>query len=123
MAQDIITAQQTEIGQLKSWRKEWYGSEATPPMNQMPMLPGMDMSMPMPNIDQQVSQLQTANPFDKAFIEDMIPHHEMAMDAAMIAQEKATHDEIQRMADDIIETQQAEIDQMKEWKASWYPAQ
>ena len=90
-------------------------------MNQMPMLPGMDMSLHMPSIEQQISELQTANPFDKAFIEDMIPHHEMAIDAATLAQAQATHDEIKQLADEIIEAQQEEIQQLQEWKTTWYP--
>lgn len=55
------------------------------------------------------SELKTANPFDKAF------------DAANIAEQKAGHAEIERLASSIVDSQQKEIDQMKAWRAAWYP--
>jgi uncharacterized protein (DUF305 family) len=33
----------------------------------------------------------------------------------------AEHEEIREMAQEIIVSQQAEIDQMKEWREEWYP--
>src|SRR5688500_5494735 len=44
MASAIITAQQKEIGDMKGWRKRWYGSDQTPTIGEMPMLEGMDHS-------------------------------------------------------------------------------
>ena len=41
MAEAIITAQESEIGQMKAWRLAWFGSDETPPMERMPMVPGM----------------------------------------------------------------------------------
>ncbi|WP_437505213.1 DUF305 domain-containing protein [Sorangium sp. So ce1099] len=120
MADDIIAAQNQEISQLKSWREQWYGSAETPPVDQMPMLPGMEHDA-MRNMVDMNEELRTAEPFDKAFIDAMIPHHEMAIDAAEAAQQEAEHAEIRTLASGIIEAQQREIDQMKAWRAEWYP--
>lgn len=120
MADDIISAQNQEISQLKSWREQWYGSAETPPVDEMPMLPGMEHDSMMDMV-QANEELKTAEPFDKAFIDAMIPHHEMAIDAAEMAQQEAEHAEIRTLADGIIEAQQREIDQMKAWRAEWYP--
>ncbi|WP_437911001.1 DUF305 domain-containing protein [Sorangium sp. So ce327] len=86
----------------------------------MPMLPGMEHDATM-DMARENEELKTAEPFDRAFIDAMIPHHEMAIDAAEMAQQKAEHAEIRTLADGIIEAQQREIDQMKAWRAAWYP--
>lgn len=62
---------------------------------------------------------KTGNAFDMAFIEGMIPHHQGAIDMARLALKNAKHEEIKKMARDIIEAQQKEIDMMKQWKSAW----
>lgn len=57
--------------------------------------------------------------FDKAFISEMIVHHQGAIDMAQAAKSNAKHDEIKRMADDIITAQTKEITQMKTWQTEW----
>lgn len=57
--------------------------------------------------------------FDKSFIEMMIVHHQGAIDMATAALQSAKHDEIKRMARDIISAQQSEIDMMKQWEKDW----
>ncbi|WP_437316164.1 DUF305 domain-containing protein [Sorangium sp. So ce385] len=120
MADEIISAQNQEISQLKSWREQWYGSAETPPVDEMPMLPGMEHDGMM-NMVEANEALKTAEPFDRAFIDAMIPHHEMAIDAAEIALKQSEHAEIETLATGIIEAQQREIEQMKSWRAEWYP--
>ena len=119
LADGIVSSQDKEIQQMKSWRKAWYGSDQTPAMANMPMLP--EMSSSMGNMAEDVQKLQTASPFDKAFIDAMIPHHESAIEAAKIAQQKATKPEIKQLAADIIAAQEKEIGQMREWRNKWYP--
>ena len=38
----VIRDQQREIIQMTNWRRDWFGSDQTPPMSKMPMVPGMD---------------------------------------------------------------------------------
>jgi uncharacterized protein (DUF305 family) len=126
MADDIIRSQQSEIDQMKAWRLAWYGSDQTPPMDQMPMLhdtPGMGaMAMTM-NMAQDVETLRNAaEPFDRAFIDAMIPHHQSAIDAAQLAPQQAVHQEIKTLAAAILTAQQREIEQMRSWRLSWYGA-
>jgi uncharacterized protein (DUF305 family) len=120
LASDIIAAQNAEISQMKSWRRQWFGSDQTPPMDQMPVLPGME-SMPMMDMMKSIEDLKTAQPFDKAFIDDMISHHQMAITAAQIARQQGRHSEIRTLASKIIEAQKREITKMQSWKAQWYP--
>lgn len=129
LATDIISAQTDEISQLREWRKIWFGSDQTPGMNAMPMLPGMDMpGMDMPggsmgstmDMTKDVAKLKDATPFDKAFIEAMTEHHRTAIAAASIAEAQATKPEIKALAGQIIAAQQGEIDKMAAWLANWY---
>ena len=121
LANSIIDSQNTEITQMKQWRTQWFGSDQTPPMEQMPIMPGMDMTaMHSMNMTQDIKNLQTATPFDKAFIQAMIPHHQSAIDAAKVAQASAAHPEIKTLAGNIIAAQQKEIDQMQAWLKAWY---
>lgn len=58
--------------------------------------------------------------FDKAFIEEMIMHHEGAVAMAEAALKNAKHPEIKTMANAIISAQTSEINQMKVWLKDWY---
>lgn len=58
--------------------------------------------------------------FDKAFIDEMVIHHQGAVDMAKLALTNAKHKEIKDMANAIISTQTKEIGQMLEWNYSWY---
>jgi uncharacterized protein (DUF305 family) len=62
---------------------------------------------------------KTGDELDKAFLLGMIPHHQGAVDMAKLVLENAKHEEIRQMAKDIIETQQREIDMMKQWQQEW----
>jgi len=122
LANSIISSQNSEIGQMKQWRKAWYGSDQTPPIDQMATLPGMDMTMMTGmSMSHDIQSLQTATPFDKAFLMDMIPHHQSAIAGAKLEQEQGMHPELKQLAGTIITDQQKEIDQMQTWLKTWYP--
>jgi uncharacterized protein (DUF305 family) len=60
-------------------------------------------------------------PYDAAFIDGMIAHHDGAITMANQALEQAERPEILGLADAIISAQEAEIGQMKDWRTAWYP--
>lgn len=126
LADDIVAAQSSEIEQMQDWRERWFGSADTPSMEEMPMLPGMSMppghSMSGGTMDMrsEVDGLRDAEPFDRNFIDAMIRHHEQAIEAAQIALAETERDEIRGLAEDIIEAQTREIDQLRDWRAEWY---
>lgn len=83
-------------------------------MNHWEMNP-MDMSM----ADMwAMLEWQTGDALDKAFLEWMIPHHQWAIDMAEYLVD-AKHPELRQMWLQIIEAQQAEINQMKQWLEQW----
>jgi uncharacterized protein (DUF305 family) len=128
MAADILRSQSTEIDQMKAWRKQWFGSDQTPPMDKMPMVEGMGsmaghggMSGGTMDMAADVDKLRRApEPFDRAFIEAMIPHHQSAIDAAKAAETRAQKPENKKLAQEIVAAQQKEIDQMQQWRRAWY---
>ncbi len=114
LAQNIITDQQKEIDELKAIKQQQYGTSEVP----------MEMSseeMQMMGTMQDPSQLANADPFDAAFIDAMIPHHESAIEMAQVAQENTSNPQIRELAQGIVAAQQAEIQQMKDWRQEWYP--
>ena len=126
LADDIVATQSAEISQLKNWREEWFGSADTPSMEEMPMLPGMSMpaghSMSGGAMDmtEELDGLSDADPFDRFFIDAMIRHHEQAVEAANIVLAETERDEVRGLAEDIIEAQTREIEQLRDWRAEWY---
>jgi len=57
---------------------------------------------------------------DRVFIEQMIPHHQDAIDMGNLALVRAEHPEIRQLAENIIRDQSQEISLMHEWYRSWY---
>lgn len=60
---------------------------------------------------------------DKHFIEQMIPHHEGAIEMAKVGLEKGKRPEVISLANDIIEAQTKEISDMRSWYQGWFGAQ
>lgn len=123
LAQNIISSQSSEIEQMKNWYKDWYGREL-PTGNQVMNIHGMmsnnsGMHMGKMGNDSDLEQLKSATNFDKMFIEEMIPHHQMAVMMASMLKQGTTRQEMKQLADDIITAQTSEIDQMRKWYLDW----
>ena len=122
MAQNIIDTQTIEMQELQQYREEWYGSAAPMQMDDhmvdmmMESMPAIGSSVDMMgnqmSADWQVSTFCAADDPDLAFIEQAIPHHEMAVMASEDALTMAIHPEIVGFAERVIAAQQTEIDQL-----------
>ena len=77
-----------------------------------------DSDMSMSNMTSSLKG-KTGDDFDKAFISEMITHHQGAIDMANLAKQNAKHDEIKNLADDIVAAQTKEINEMKSWQTQW----
>ena len=62
---------------------------------------------------------KSGDEFDKAFIAEMIIHHQGAIDMARLAESRAKHEEIKQLSKDIIAAQEVEIQQMNTWRSKW----
>jgi uncharacterized protein (DUF305 family) len=122
LAGEIIDAQNKEIGQLTQWRKAWYpqasnesvtyGGDGQP---KVAMTEKQQQGMMMSK------DLGPADPkFDLHFMDAMIPHHEGALAMAQDALSKSERPEVKQLAQAILTSQQTEIEQMKQWRQTWY---
>jgi uncharacterized protein (DUF305 family) len=107
LAEQIAAAQGPEIEQLESWLDEWGVPE-------MPSDHGMAMDGML--TEEQLDELEAADAASgsQLFLEQMIEHHEGAVDMAEAHQESGEHDGALELSASIIETQVAEIERMRE---------
>ncbi len=60
-------------------------------------------------------------PFDQAFVDAMVPHHREAIEMAKAAKSRGlSQPDLEKIANDIISSQQGEIDQMLDWREQWF---
>ena len=57
---------------------------------------------------------------DQTFIEQMIPHHQEAVDTSKIIIAKTSDPELKEFAQNVINDQTKEIEQMKGWYKTWF---
>jgi len=118
LAQAIVGAQESENQQMKSWYKDWFGKDVpkgSAMMGGMMSQGGMHMGG-----SEDLTALQNATDFDKAFIEQMIPHHQMAIMMARMLESGSEKPEMQQLAKNIISSQTKEIQDMQSWYSTWY---
>ncbi|MGE5655281.1 MAG: DUF305 domain-containing protein [Actinomycetota bacterium] len=59
--------------------------------------------------------------YDLRFIDGMILHHQGAIEMAKEVLNQSQRPEIKKLANDIIASQNQEIQAMKQWRQAWYP--
>jgi uncharacterized protein (DUF305 family) len=112
-AQDIVKVQSLEVKQMTGWLKSWYN--AKPDVAQMQLMV-VDMQ-PMVDASQGKMaghDMAMGDP-DKHFLENMIPHHQSAVDMAKLALKKALRPELKKFAQGVIDMQSKEITQYEIW--------
>ena len=114
LARNIVSSQEAEIGKLKSIKKEEFGTSKVPMHMSSEQMRAMGM-MTSPQ------ELARSDPFDKAFIDAMIPHHQSAIEMANVALKESKNPQIRELAQDIVSAQEREIKEMKGWRKEWYP--
>ena len=119
LANGIIEAQTREINDMTSWYQSWFGS--APPQGGIGMQGGGMMHMSGMTGDTSVLSSVSAADFDREFIDQMIPHHEMAVMMASMLAATTNRAEMKTLADNIITSQSREIEMMRNWRAAWYP--
>jgi uncharacterized protein (DUF305 family) len=124
MANAIIETQVAEQQEMQTLRHQYYPDAAAFDAmdheklhSTFPSLMGWSVPMEewgnVMSSDWQVETFCAADNPDLAFIQQTIPHHEMAILASQDALTLATHPEIKSIAERVIPAQQAEIDLLK----------
>lgn len=106
-AAGIVTTQTAEVRRMTRWLSEWY--------------PGRDPSVDYDPMMRALDGL-TGDALDRAFLEDMIPHHMMAvmMSQQLVWRRLAEHAPVVPFARGIRDTQHEEIRTMSGWLARWF---
>ena len=112
VSRNIVSTQQSEIEELKSIKQEEFGTSNVPMEMSMEQMRGMGMMDPQSLADE--------DPFDEAFVEAMIPHHQSAIDMAKVANQESENPHITQLAGNIVSAQKGEIEQMRRWREQWY---
>lgn len=120
LADSIQSSQRQEITLMQGWLRSW-GKPATPSGGHGghgdTEMPGM-----MSEADMRRLMEATGVEFDLAFVELMAAHHQGAIDMANAELKDGSLPEVTRLAKQIIDTQQDDIDQLQRWKAEWSTA-
>ena len=104
LAAEIIRTQNAEIDQLRRADKALAAADVKKgELETAHRMTGMD----------DAAMLRGAKPFDREFIEMMVPHHEDAITMARVELDRGANPELKRLAQDIIDAQQREIRRMR----------
>lgn len=63
---------------------------------------------------------KTGDDFDKAFLQEMIVHHEGAIDMAEALLKNTKRPELVKLGNDIIAAQTSEVSMMQKWLGEWF---
>ncbi|MBS1894588.1 MAG: DUF305 domain-containing protein [Actinobacteria bacterium] len=95
-----------------------HGGEEGSSMSEDAMVLGIPMGSMGMSMD--MSSLEGAKPFDRAFIDMMIPHHQGAILMAHAELADGEDGKLKELAKGIIAAQTMEIEEMNEWREGWY---
>ena len=112
LAENVISTQQAEIEQLRSIKEQEFGTSEVPTQMSPEEMEMMGMEDP--------AELANQRPFDEAFINAMIPHHESAIEMAQVALAESDNPAVRDLARRIVDDQTREIEQMRGWLEEWY---
>jgi uncharacterized protein (DUF305 family) len=120
LATAIIADQNREIADMTGWYKSWFGNDV--PIGSVGMMEGGMMSQSGMHMGGQedMKALETAADFDKAFLEAMIPHHQLALMMVQMLEAGTTRPEMLQLAKNITVSQSKEIKDMQSWYKAWY---
>lgn len=118
LADEIIAAQDSEIADMNAIHERLFGEPAMGADHGDLGLDEHTAGMDMMSID----SLEMSRPFDKAFIDEMIPHHQGAIQMARVELAEGEDPEVLELAQSIIDAQSEEIEQMNQWRKQWYGA-
>jgi len=110
LAEQIKAAQGPEIEQMKGWLDDWGMATMSDGMNGMH---GMNGMAGMTEADMQALEDASGHEAGDLFLEQMIVHHEGALEMADDVLDDGEHPGVRELAEDIIVSQTAEIELMR----------
>lgn len=120
LAQRIQESQQRQIDQMRVRRAEWYPEAEAAAMDVASMAKmAEDMESGMMS-GGMMRGMMGGDQSDQMFLRMMIPHHQVAVDMSKVALQQAEHEDLKGLAEQIIEGQSAEIEEMERYLQQWY---
>jgi uncharacterized protein (DUF305 family) len=120
LAEAIRDAQQPEIEQIRRIHQRLLGSPLKANEAGHEALGLSAEEAGMAGHEDAMKMLDTADPFDRAFIDEMVPHHEGAVKMAQAVLTKTNDAELKKLAQTIIDTQTREIEEMNAFRTEHY---
>ena len=128
LTRSIKASQTQENAQMRTWYRQWFGGDVPSwttagAMGMGGMGMGMGGAMGMGGgmgMGTSLAALKNAADFDRAFIEQMIPHHRMGVMMASMAQTNSQHPQLRAMQQAMVKAQSQEIEQMAHWYRQWF---
>jgi len=110
LAQQIVSAQESEIVDMGRWHRDWFGEDLVASTS------GLHANVDMTELEQ-----ATGDDFDRAFLRLMIAHHASAIMMAESVMIGSPREELGSLTDEITAAQAKEIGQMQQWREQWFP--
>ena len=129
LAERIQRSQSAENAQMRRWYRQWFNAEVPRwPDRSWSFGHGMGMGTGwhsgmgggLPGMSTSLKALSNAADFDRAFIEQMIPHHRMGVMMASHASWITQNRELRDLQAAMVKVQSQEIAQMEQWYTQWY---
>ena len=108
MCENVIAVQSAEIARMQRWLRDWYGVSYEPRMTR--------------SDERMLARLASMSgaQFEIEFMQMLIAHHARAIQEAEECLQRASHRQLRRLCENIIEAQSAEIEQLQTWLCEWY---
>ncbi len=130
LADSIVSTQTAEISQLKTIGKDIGAEGSEHGGHDMSMggsasmdsknLSTLGLSADQAGMMHDMKALEAAKPFDRGFIDMMLPHHQGAIRMARVELARGKNPKLKALAQEIIAAQSREIGQMSSWRRGWY---
>lgn len=120
LADDIISAQQAEIQQLRAIHQRLFDKRLVPDPAAHEGLSLTASQAGMNHTRTMMDELRTVKPFDRAFVDAMVAHHQGAIRMAQVLLDSGEDEELRTLAQKIIDDQQREIDEMTAFREDAY---
>ena len=122
LARTIKQTQTSTNQQLRSLYQRWYGTDVPDSLQLPEMATNTEILGIGGAMQADLTELETAPDFDRAFLEEMMQHQQMGVAMAQNILTSGDRPELRTLAEAIIQSQNAHIDTMQYWYHQWYLA-
>ena len=116
LAGEIAAAQTREIDQMKEIHERLFDRELRPDPGAHDGLGLSAAEAGMTHSPHTNRMLRSADPFDRAFVDEMVPHHEGAVRMANVVLKRTKDAPLRTLAERIVSAQEREIQEMNDFR-------